>query len=224
MDIVQILNCGPYTVSLFLSGTSQNIVYSVMDHEDVQTVWAMLEEPKPALAAISGVDWNRELSPWSAPRVFRGGDNFGGEGSAFLGALTEQIIPQVEARLGFTPKTRAIAGYSLAGLFALWAVFNADVFDRVASISGSLWFDGFLDYMKSAAPPSGLRQVYLSLGDREKNTRNQRMAAVEDCTRQVADLLQGWDISTIFEMNPGGHFQDVLDRIARGIRALMNPT
>lgn len=80
VSVVQILNCGPYTVSLFAAGTSRTIVYIVMGQEDAQTVWAMLEEPKPALAAISGVDWNRELSPWCAPKVFRGGKGFAGGG------------------------------------------------------------------------------------------------------------------------------------------------
>lgn len=218
---METLSCGPYTVNLFAAGTSKTVVYIVMGQEDAQTVWAMLEEPKPALAAVSGVDWNRDLSPWSAPRVFRGGEGFAGGGSAFLSVLTGRILPLVEAQLDVVPASRAIAGYSLAGLFSLWAAFQTDVFDRVASISGSLWFDGFLNYMKSAAPPKELRQAYLSLGNREKGARNQRMAAVEDCTRQAVELLRGWDIPVDFEMNEGGHFQDEPGRIARGIGKLM---
>ena len=221
VSVVRILNCGPYTVNLFTAGSSKAIVYIVMGQEDAQTVWAMLEEPRPALAAISGVDWNRELSPWGAPRVFRGGEGFAGSGSAFLSVLTGQILPLAKAQLDFVPASRAIAGYSLAGLFSLWAAFQTDVFDRTASISGSLWFDGFLNYMKSAAPPKDLRQAYLSLGSREKGARNQRMAVVEDCTRQAVELLRGWDVPVDFEMNEGGHFQDVPDRIARGIGKLM---
>ena len=218
------LHCGPYTVDLFAAGNSQTVVYAVMDHDVAQAVWSMLEEPKPALAAISSVDWNRELSPWPAPRVFRGGEDFGGEGPAFLDTLTGQIVPLVEAQLSIAPVSRAVAGYSLAGLFALWSVFQTDMFDRAASVSGSLWFDGFIDYMKFSAPPSDLRRIYLSLGGREKNARNQRMAAVEDCTRQAAELLRAWNIPVVFELNPGGHFQDIPGRIARGINQLMEFT
>ena len=167
---------------------SQTIVYAVMDQAEAQAVWSMLKEPKPALAAISGVDWNRELSPWPAPGVFREGEDFGGDGPAFLDMLTGQIVPLVETQLGFAPVSRAVAGYSLAGLFALWSVFQTDAFDRAASVSGSLWFDRFMDYMNSSAPPNGLRRIYLSLGDREKNARNQCMAAVEDRTHQAAEL------------------------------------
>ena len=224
VGMVRTLSCGPYTVDLFTEANSQTVVYTVMDQADAQAVWPMLKEPRPALAAVSGVDWNRELSPWPAPKVFRGGGDFGGDVPAFLDMLTGQIVPLVEARLGFAPVSRAIAGYSLAGLFALWSVFQTDVFDRVASVSGSLWFDGFMDYMNSSAPPNGLRRIYLSLGDSEKNARNQRMAAVEDHTRRAAELLREWDIPVIFEMNPGGHFQDIPGRIARGINQLMEFT
>ena len=75
-----------------------------------------------------------------------------------------------------------------------------------------------------SSPPNSLRQIYLSLGDREKNVRNQRMAAVEDCTRRAAELLRKWDIPVMFEMNPGGHFQDIPGRIARGVNQLMEFT
>ena len=153
------LHFGPYTVDLFTAADSQAVVYAVMDQDEAQAVWSMLKEPKPALAAVSGVDWNRELSPWPALKVFRGGGDFGGEGQAFLDMLTGQIVPLAEAQLGFAPVSRAVAGYSLAGLFALWAVFQTDVFDRTASVSGSLWFDGFIDYMNSSAPPNDLRQI-----------------------------------------------------------------
>ena len=221
--MVRTLHCGPYTIGLFTAENSQTVVYAVMDQDEAQAVWSMLKEPKPALAAVSGVDWNRELSPWPALKVFRDGEDFGGDGPAFLNMLTGQIVPSVEAQLGFSPFSRAVAGYSLAGLFALWSVFQTDMFDSAASVSGSMWFDGFIDYLESSTPPSGLRRIYLSLGDREKNARNQRMAAVEDCTRRAAELLREWDIPVFFEMNPGGHFQNIPGRIARGIDQLMGP-
>lgn len=218
---METLRCGPYTVNLFSEESSRSVVYAMLDREDAEEVWNLLNRPRPALAAVSGIDWNRELSPWAAPKAFRGGDDFGGGGPGFLSVLTGQIVPLVEGRLGFAPQTRTIVGYSLAGLFALWSVFQTDAFDRAASVSGSLWFDGFLDYMEGHTPSDGLRRIYLSLGDREKNTRNPRMAVVEERTRQTAELLRAQGVLVTLEMNPGGHFQDVTTRIARGINAVM---
>ncbi|NBI67903.1 alpha/beta hydrolase [Pseudoflavonifractor sp. 60] len=215
---MQTLLSGPYTIELFSESDSQGIIYAVMDRQNVEDTWQLLNGHRMALAAISGVDWNRELSPWNAPRAFRGGEDFGGEGPDLLDTLIHQIIPLTEEHLGYVPKFRGIAGYSLAGLFALWSVYQTDIFDRAASISGSLWFDGFLEFMKANTPK--VEFVYLSLGDKEKETKNCRLAAVEDCTSRAAELLRTHNISVVFEMNQGGHFQDISARIARGIRAL----
>ena len=220
---MQTLNYGPYTISLFAGETSCDVVYAIMGEDDAKEVWDTLKEPKPTLAAISGVDWNRELSPWPAPKAFRGSDDFGGGAPAFLSKLTGHIVPLVENRLAFAPSSRAIAGYSLAGLFALWAAFSADTFDRTASVSGSLWYDGFLEHMNTSTLRDGVERVYLSLGDREKNTRNPRMAVVEERTRQMAELLEARGIPVTFELNQGGHFNDAPGRITRAINALMQP-
>ena len=220
---MQTLNYGPYTISLFEGKTSRDLVYVIMDEDEAKEVWDTLNEPKPTLAAIFGVDWNRELSPWPAPKAFRGSDDFGGGAPAFLSKLTGHIVPLVENRLDFTPSSRAIAGYSLAGLFALWTVFTTDVFDWTASVSGSLWYDGFLEYVGSNVPHGSVEQVYLSLGDREKNTRNPRMAVVEERTNQITELLRDRGIPVAFELNQGGHFHDAPGRIARALNALMQP-
>lgn len=212
------LTCCPYTIELFVAESVCGIVYAVMDHQSTEEIWCLLKGQDLALAAISGVDWNRELSPWSAPKAFRDGADFGGQGPVLLDVLTRQIIPLTEEHLRYVPEFRGIAGYSLAGLFALWAVYQTDLFDRAASISGSRWSDGFLDFMRTNTPKAKL--VYLSLGDREKEVKNPRLAAAEACTVQAVELLRAQGVSTVFEMNRGGHFRDIPVRIARRIQEL----
>jgi len=216
---MQTLICEPYTIELFCKKESKGIVYTIMDRKCAENTWRLLKSYKLALAAISGVDWNRELSPWTAPRAFRDGEDFGAQGPALLDVLTQQIIPFTETHLGYLPEFRGIAGYSLAGLFALWSVYQTDLFDRAASISGSLWFDRFFEFMKSNTPKT--KFVYLSLGDKEKAAKNPRLAVVEDCTIQAAEFLKTQGVPVVFELNSGGHFQDVPARIARGINKLV---
>lgn len=86
------------------------------------------------LVAIGGLDWNRELSPWPCDAITAASEPFAGEAAAFLHELTRKIIPSIEAPLAVPPRLRAIAGYSLAGLFALWACCKTDLFSRAASI------------------------------------------------------------------------------------------
>lgn len=45
-------------------------------------------------------------------------------------------------------KTYYLGGYSLAGLFSLWAAYQTNLFAGIAAASPSVWFPGFLDYAK----------------------------------------------------------------------------
>lgn len=173
------------------------------------------------LVAIDAVDWNRELTPWPAKRAFRGGEDFGGGADAYLAELTDTIVPAVEAALGISPTVRGLAGYSLAGLFALYAGYRSSLFTRIASISGSLWYDGFGDFILKNQPLQIPERAYFSLGDKEKITRNSRLGVVEDQTIAAEQQLCSLGAKTIFELNPGNHFDDALGRLARGLQWLV---
>lgn len=192
-------------------GSIDAVVYAPVNDENLRELTALLD-PGIALVALTGGDWNRDYSPWPAAAVFRDGD-FSGGGSTFLAALANELIPAVEAQLPVVP--RIMAGYSLAGLFAVWAAMETDFFAGAAGVSGSLWFDGFEEFAR--LHPCHARAVYLSVGDREKHTRNPRMQRVEDAIRQVYAGLAAQGVDTIFELNPGNHFQQSTLRLARGI-------
>ena len=149
-------------------------------------------------------DWNCALSPWKAPAVF-GNEGFG-EGAA--ATLTEIL-----SLCRDNTKRYYIGGYSLAGLFALWAAYQTDVFAGIAAASPSVWFPGFIEYMKAHSIRS--RRIYLSLGDREGKTRNPVMAEVGKCIREAEEWLQQNGIQTTLEWNSGGHFRDSAFRTAR---------
>lgn len=212
---------GETMVTAFLPETPVSVsVWSVMNGDEAAAVFEKLPAPKPALFALA-VDWNRDLSPWNAPAVF-GSENFSGGADAFLRDLAENIIPSVEKSLFITSCKRILAGYSLAGLFSVYAFYRTDCFAAGASLSGSLWFDGFLDYMKTQPFARKPEKFYFSLGDREKKTKNCRMQTVENATKEAADLFHDLDIPTVFCLVPGGHFNDVEKRIADGISWLLS--
>ncbi len=184
--------------------------------EDARTVVEGLPQDA-ALLAIGGVDWNRELSPWPAKRCFKGGEDFAGEAPLFLRSLLE-LLPKAETALNWRPARRVIAGYSLAGLFSLWAFCETDAFAAAVSASGSLWFDDFHDYLSSHLPQRPESAVYLSLGDAEEKTRNPRLAAVGERTRSAHALLLSRGLTAALEWNPGGHFQNPPARLRQGVR------
>lgn len=170
------------------------------------------EGVKQSLLLVSAADWNRDLSPWPAEKVFKNGEAFAGGADETIDELCEMILPYRE-----TYRTITLAGYSLAGLFALYACTRTDLFDQCLSASGSLWYPGWIEYLKEHRLMC--RKVYLSLGDTEKKTRNPVMAKVEENTL-ITEQLIGKYAEVIREMNPGNHFQDPAGRICRGIRRL----
>ena len=188
--------------------------------EDPGAVWEKtrcLTKREFCLAALPVEDWENELSPWRAEKVFRCGRDFGDGADGTIRELEREIVPELKRALGFRDMPSIIAGYSLAGLFAVYALYRTDVFSGAVSASGSLWFPGFLDYAASHAMPRAPDRVYLSLGDREKNTKSPIMRRVEENTAVLRERFCAEGIECIFELNPGNHFQDVEQRIAKGI-------
>lgn len=214
---IQSIEIPPYSVSVISSGEASAMIYTHMSAGEAEKAYA-LTGGGFYLTAIETPDWNAQLSPWKAEKVFRGGEDFSGGAEEYLSVLLEKIIPAAES--GKAINERGIAGYSLAGLFAIWVLYQTDIFTRAASMSGSLWYDGFTAYMDSHTPKGMPDMAYISLGDRECVTKNQRMAAVGKCTEEAVRLLERNGIKVTYELNTGGHFNDVTMRTARGIQAI----
>ncbi len=170
-----------------------------------------------ALAVLNCGDWDRDLSPWPAKAVFRGAKDFAGGGKERLRRIEGDVLPAVREALDCPDAPCWIAGYSLAGLFALWALQESGAFAGAVSASGSLWYPGFAD-LALRTPPHGRPAVYLSLGDAEDRTRSPVMRTVRDCTERLYRHYAEMGLNTVFELNPGNHFQEPAARLARGIR------
>lgn len=184
-------------------------------HPNSEGELGCVDFPDWASVSILGVDWNSMLSPWPAAGLQKGRGSFSGLGGEYLRRLECEIVPEAERAMGLSHPGRVIAGYSLAGLFALYSLFESECFDSCASVSGSLWYDGFVGYARTHQMKKPDPRVYLSLGDRECFSRNVRLASVQACTQEVFELLKGRGIDTVFESNAGGHFADVGQRMKR---------
>ena len=156
------------------------------------------------LIAVKVDNWNEDLSPWKAPVVF-GKEDFG-DGA-------EKTLAEILKLCADGSKTYYIGGYSLAGLFSLWAAYQTDTFKGVAAASPSMWFPGFTDFMKEREIKT--KAVYLSLGDKEEKTRNPVMAAVGGKIREAHVLLSGRGVNCVLAWNKGNHFKDADVRTAK---------
>ena len=178
--------------------------------------------PPFTLVAISDLDWNHDMAPWDSLPTFKNADLCTGGADEYLRLLAEEIIPAAEKELGSVPRWRGIAGYSLAGLFALYAIYQTELFARVGSMSGSLWFPGMKEYIFSHEPQHQPDCIYFSLGDKESKTKNPILRTVQENTEEICAYYQRKGIDTVFQLNPGNHFIQSVERTAAGIAWMLS--
>lgn len=178
--------------------------------------------PPFTLVAISDLDWNHDMASWDSPAAFKGGEPFTGGANDYLRLLVEEIMPKAEKELLGPPAWRGIAGYSLAGLFALYAIYQTDAFSRVGCMSGSLWFPGFKEYIFTHELKRRPDCLYFSLGDKEAKTRNPILTTVQENTEEIQAFYQSKGINTVFQLNPGNHFVQGIERTVAGIQWLLS--
>lgn len=173
------------------------------------------------LLVVGNIDWNHDMSPWYMPSIYSKEKSFSGGADEYLRLLIDEILPNAKEMIEGEPGFTGIAGYSLAGFFAVYAMYKTDVFDRVASMSGSLWFSDFIEYCKRNEYKRLPDKIYFSLGDKEANTRNPVLKTVQNKTIELSEYFKRLGTEVIFELNPGNHFTDVIFRSAKGIKAIL---
>lgn len=208
------------TVTVRTAGAGGPAVYLQVFMGDGQEVWGRLHAAAASpltLVTVGNLNWDDDMSPWECPPLTRDDVPCAGKADQHLARLLDDIVPRAEAVLPAPPAYRALAGYSLAGLFAVCALFQTDCFARVASASGSLWFPGFVEYARQHAFAGKPACCYLSLGRKEHKTPNRLLRSVRDNTQAFDDILEQRGVPHVFELNSGNHYQDGDVRMARGI-------
>lgn len=186
--------------------------------EDYEQIYQKISnEYQLCMISVSIHDWQGELSPWPASPIF-GKHDFAGNAAKFLAEL-EDFWKWFKDENNIESNQVYLCGYSLAGLFTLWASTHTNIFQKIAAVSPSVWFLNFVQYMQQN--PIQTREVYMSLGDKEANAKNKVMATVKDCFEAVIQILQKQNIPLTYEYNPGNHFQDVELRMKKGIQKLL---
>ena len=252
----QIMQIGNRPCRIYGTDCAEYLLLQMTDEHELQNMDSEVEAiaqgaAHPFLfASVPVKSWNDELSPWEAPAVW-GKESFGGNAAGTLRFLTEQMIPTLKQQFALPENVRIIlGGYSLAGLFALWASTQTDLFCGVAAASPSVWFPGWMEFEQQH--PIQAQHIYLSLGDREEHTRNSRlrsnevpsgdfkrqnglasarwkgltptsstMATVGDNIRALHSRLAERGADCTLEWNNGGHFKDADLRTAKAFRWVM---
>lgn len=177
-----------------------------------------LDCPVFSLAVINGVSWDDDMTPWAIPPISPKDTPCSGGADTYLAQLTGELLPQIVAALPTPPTYCALSGYSLAGLFAVYAGYKTDCFSRLVSASGSLWYPDFIPFVQQHPISEQVKAIYFSLGDQESRTKNPYLAPVEENTRFLAQYFSEQGLQTTFQMNKGNHYRNSTGRMAAGIQ------
>lgn len=200
------------------------IIYLHTFSEEGDRVYEALQEcrcPDFTLVAISGLNWDHDMAPWDIPPISADDTPCTGGADEYLRLLLDQIVPKAEEQIRGRALWRGISGYSLAGLFAIYSLYQTENFSRAASMSGSLWFPGFAEYVCSREMKQRPEHLYFSLGDAERKTKNPYLKIVQEQTEKIERFYRDKGIDTCFRLNPGNHFKDGTQRTAAGIAWLL---
>lgn len=218
----QLLNPNNKTVSVYLSNRADTPLFlTFLSPEESDGLAALIGE-QATLVSIDEPNWEHAFTPWQAPAAFKKAPDFSGGADEYLRWLIDTVLPEVTKSFSLQPQWTALIGYSLGGLFAAYSAYYATPFSRIASVSGSLWFDGWTEFVTQRNLYTLPKKAYFSVGDKEKNTKNPRMSIVEDAIRATQTSWQRQGIETTFELNNGGHFEQVPQRMAKAVAYLLN--
>lgn len=201
-----------------LTGNCPDRICYILYPLDILDRW-MIEAAKRfavSIAVVTQIDWDNQLTPWKATGIPAGTPDFAGEASRFLTLLQESVIPQVERQLNMSSEVeRTLAGVSLSGLFTLWQWLKCDGFTNIMSLSGSFWYDGFVDWVKAQSIPAKKGRAYFLLGDKESQSRVPQFRKILTDTTEIVDFLSSKGINDYFEIVPGNHYQYGEQRLDR---------
>lgn len=162
--------------------------------------------------------WNDMLTPWPEPAEASGSSfaPFSGDAAHTLEILQREIVPQCEATLKVENIiVRDLIGVSLSGLFTLWQWMTCDTFYSIACLSGSFWYNGFLDWFDRRPIPKKIGKAYFLLGKQEPKAPVKAYHSVCVNTETIYARFRNAGIETTFDWVPGGHISDPLARAER---------
>ena len=129
-------------------GAHAPIIYLIDSPDHPFDVAPLAQGRTCTIVTVPVASWNEALTPWPAAGLYREEPDFGGKAADTLDELLCIAIPAIEQQTGLSPTHRALGGYSLGGLFSLYAFTHCDAFCACACLSGSVWYEGWVDHLR----------------------------------------------------------------------------
>ncbi|WP_160678262.1 alpha/beta hydrolase-fold protein [Clostridium sp. C8-1-8] len=172
------------TIYIPLSYSRSNIKLPVLYVQDgkklfyrdanvLEELESYFEAGKSREVIIVGIESNNridEYTPWKAKALDSKFKDFGGKGKEYLDFILRDLKPYIEEKYDTSTSYEdcGILGASLGGLISLYAAYSyPKQFGKIGAISPSLWYEGFLEFMKEKKLATENRKMYLDVGSKE---------------------------------------------------------
>ena len=97
--------------NIYRTQGAKALAYILEPEPVTDKVASVAEELSLTLVSISGMDWNRDLSPWKAEKVFKGEEDFSGGADDFMEKLEQEVFPAIEEMAGPLPDHRMMQAF-----------------------------------------------------------------------------------------------------------------
>lgn len=150
-----------------------------------------------------------------------------GKADVFYKVLIEEIIPKYESEYEIKQISRTLAGHSLSGYFACYALFDnhaeIEEFDNFLCASPSLWYGDayiFNSLQKIADNSNTLTaKLYITVGESEGVTMNTHFEAMESKLYEYS--IEGLNYKML-RLNDTNHANSPLKSFEGGFKYLLN--
>ena len=183
--------------------------------------WIIKHHPPLNFVLLNANNRTDDYTPWPLQASETMPMDFEGKAEEHLSFISTHVIPFCESEYGLasSAEKRVIGGYSLGGLFSLYAAVNTDLFGTVLSCSSSLWYPDFLDYLKEHPFKAAHPKLYMSVGDQEGTTATNLTATQTSNTIVLKDFYESKFEPNNFKfiLEEGNHGNDIPGRAWRAV-------
>lgn len=139
---------------------------------------------------VEPIERNREYTPWIEDVS---GQHYGGEAEQYLDLLEFELIPYLKEKYHIFDKSAylTIGGGSFGALLSIYALVTRPyLFGKYLLMSTSMWYPGFIDFLKKVDNIKYPRDVYWYVGELEGAGYSNILENMVPCTKEGVEILE----------------------------------
>lgn len=172
---------------------SDSVPFHTVIVQDGSYLFDKLVEEYPSnvmFVGVEPVERNREYTPWIEDVS---GQHYGGEAEQYLDLLEFELIPYLKERYHIFDESEylTIGGGSFGALLSIYALATRPhLFGKYLVMSASMWYPGFIDFLKKADNIEYPRDVYWYVGELEGAEYPNILKNMVPCTKEGVEILE----------------------------------